>query len=115
VLENPRPALILDPHCLLSDQRRTDSTTPAGSLLRNNRPIPPANCASLKSAEAEDWPTSSTTSKLRSKTSNPEPAIRGEIDSARRRDHMQQHSAQHVLSAAFVRLFNMPTVSIPHG
>ncbi len=24
---------------------------------------------------------------------------------------MQQHSAQHVLSAAFVRLFNMPTVS----
>jgi alanyl-tRNA synthetase len=37
--------------------------------------------------------------------------IRGEIDAARRRDHMQQHSAQHVLSAAFVRLFNMPTVS----
>src|SRR5258708_16992537 len=24
---------------------------------------------------------------------------------------MQQHSAQHVLSAAFIRLFNMPTVS----
>jgi alanyl-tRNA synthetase len=37
--------------------------------------------------------------------------LRGEIDDARRRDHMQQHSAQHVLSAAFVRLFNMPTVS----
>jgi alanyl-tRNA synthetase len=37
--------------------------------------------------------------------------VRGEIDPARRRDHMQQHSAQHVLSAAFVRLFNMPTVS----
>ena len=37
--------------------------------------------------------------------------VRGEIDAARRRDHMQQHSAQHVLSAAFVRLFNMPTVS----
>jgi alanyl-tRNA synthetase len=37
--------------------------------------------------------------------------VRGEIDSARRRDHMQQHSAQHVLSAAFVRLFNMPTAS----
>lgn len=37
--------------------------------------------------------------------------VRGEIDSARRRDHMQQHSAQHVLSAAFVRLFGMPTVS----
>jgi len=37
--------------------------------------------------------------------------IRGELDPTRRRDHMQQHSAQHVLSAAFVRLFNMPTVS----
>jgi alanyl-tRNA synthetase len=37
--------------------------------------------------------------------------VHGEIDPARRRDHMQQHSAQHVLSAAFVRLFNMPTVS----
>jgi alanyl-tRNA synthetase len=37
--------------------------------------------------------------------------IHGEIDAGRRRDHMQQHSAQHVLSAAFVRLFNMRTVS----
>jgi alanyl-tRNA synthetase len=37
--------------------------------------------------------------------------IQGQIDSSRRRDHMQQHSGQHVLSAAFVRLFNMPTVS----
>ncbi len=37
--------------------------------------------------------------------------VRGQIDPARRRDHMQQHSGQHVLSAAFVRLFNIPTVS----
>lgn len=37
--------------------------------------------------------------------------VRGQIDPERRRDHMQQHSGQHVLSAAFVRLFNMPTVS----
>jgi alanyl-tRNA synthetase len=37
--------------------------------------------------------------------------ILGAIDVARRRDHMQQHSGQHVLSAAFVRLFNMSTVS----
>ena len=33
------------------------------------------------------------------------------VDAARRRDHMQQHSGQHVLSAAFIRLFNLPTVS----
>ena len=37
--------------------------------------------------------------------------VRGQIDATRRRDHMQQHTGQHVLSAAFVRLFNMPTVS----
>jgi alanyl-tRNA synthetase len=37
--------------------------------------------------------------------------VHGQIDATRRRDHMQQHSGQHILSAAFVRLFNMPTVS----
>ena len=42
-------------------------------------------------------------------------AIHGEIDAARRRDHMQQHSGQHVLSASFIRLFNMPTVSFHMG
>jgi alanyl-tRNA synthetase len=42
-------------------------------------------------------------------------AVRGNIDAERRRDHMQQHSGQHVLSAAFVRLFNMPTVSFHMG
>jgi alanyl-tRNA synthetase len=41
--------------------------------------------------------------------------VRGTIDSARRRDHMQQHSGQHVLSAAFIQLFNMPTVSFHMG
>jgi alanyl-tRNA synthetase len=41
--------------------------------------------------------------------------IRGVIDPARRRDHMQQHSGQHVLSAAFIRLFTMPTVSFHMG
>jgi alanyl-tRNA synthetase len=37
--------------------------------------------------------------------------VHGLIDATRRRDHMQQHSGQHVLSAAFVRLFDMPTAS----
>ncbi len=41
--------------------------------------------------------------------------IHGRIDAARRRDHMQQHSGQHVLSAAFIRLFNLPTVSFHMG
>src|SRR5262249_36869085 len=42
-------------------------------------------------------------------------AVHGSVDAARRRDHMQQHSGQHVLSAAFIRLFNMPTVSFHMG
>jgi alanyl-tRNA synthetase len=41
--------------------------------------------------------------------------VRGRVDAARRRDHMQQHSGQHVLSAAFIRLFNIPTVSFHMG
>jgi alanyl-tRNA synthetase len=41
--------------------------------------------------------------------------IRGTVDASRRRDHMQQHSGQHVLSAAFIRLFNIPTVSFHMG
>src|SRR5215471_5677388 len=41
--------------------------------------------------------------------------IRGEIDGARRRDHMQQHSGQHVLSAAFVRIFGWETISFHMG
>jgi alanyl-tRNA synthetase len=41
--------------------------------------------------------------------------IHGTIDADRRRDHMQQHSGQHVLSAAFEQLFNFATVSFHMG
>jgi alanyl-tRNA synthetase len=42
-------------------------------------------------------------------------AVRGSIDWERRFDHMQQHSGQHLLSAAFVRLLNAPTISFHLG
>lgn len=42
-------------------------------------------------------------------------AVRGSIDPDRRRDHMQQHTGQHVLSAAFIELYQMPTVSFHMG
>jgi alanyl-tRNA synthetase len=35
--------------------------------------------------------------------------VRGRIDWARRLDHIQQHTGQHILSQAFVTLFNAPT------
>jgi alanyl-tRNA synthetase len=41
--------------------------------------------------------------------------VHGSVDATRRRDHVQQHSGQHVLSAAFIRLFKMPTVSFHMG
>jgi alanyl-tRNA synthetase len=37
------------------------------------------------------------------------------VDAARRSDHMQQHSGQHVLSQAFLELFGWPTVSFHLG
>ena len=46
---------------------------------------------------------------------SPGTAVRGEINAPRRRDHMQQHSGQHVLSAAFIHLYNFETVSFHMG
>jgi alanyl-tRNA synthetase len=42
-------------------------------------------------------------------------AVSGEVDWTRRYDHMQQHTGQHVLSAAFGRLFENPTTSFHMG
>jgi alanyl-tRNA synthetase len=42
-------------------------------------------------------------------------AVRGEIDWNRRFDYMQQHTGQHLLSAAFDRLFDNRTVSFHMG
>ena len=41
--------------------------------------------------------------------------VAGEVDWARRFDHMQQHTGQHVLSASFDRLFDNRTVSFHMG
>ena len=37
--------------------------------------------------------------------------VHGKIDARRRLDHLQQHTGQHILSAAFVKLFDAPTRS----
>ena len=41
--------------------------------------------------------------------------VHGEIDWSRRFDFMQQHAGQHILTAAFVELFDLPTVSFHLG
>ena len=45
----------------------------------------------------------------------PGATVHGTIDSERRLDHMQQHSGQHVLSAAFEKLYSFATVSFHMG
>jgi alanyl-tRNA synthetase len=42
-------------------------------------------------------------------------AVRGNIDATRRLDHMQQHSGQHLLSAAFIEVCGAQTVSFHLG
>jgi len=46
---------------------------------------------------------------------DPGAAVHGEIDWPRRLDHMQQHTGQHMLSAAFDRLIGVRTVSFHLG
>src|ERR1700741_3092 len=41
----------------------------------------------------------------------PNTVVKGRIDWSRRLDHIQQHTGQHILSQAFVQLFNAPTKS----
>lgn len=45
----------------------------------------------------------------------PAGTVRGTIDWPQRIDHMQQHTGQHILSAAFIELFQFPTVSFHLG
>jgi alanyl-tRNA synthetase len=46
---------------------------------------------------------------------NPLSEVEGVIDWPRRFDHMQQHSGQHVLSQAFVRVANLDTIAVHIG
>jgi alanyl-tRNA synthetase len=46
---------------------------------------------------------------------SPGAAVAGEVNWARRFDHMQQHTGQHLLSAALDRVFENPTVSFHMG
>jgi alanyl-tRNA synthetase len=103
VQEIPKPALILD---------RTAFYPTSGGQVFDTGIISTEN-EKLKVTEVADTEDGRIIHYLEAppKSLQPGNKIRGEIDATRRRDHMQQHTGQHVLSAAFVRLFNMPTVS----
>jgi alanyl-tRNA synthetase len=103
VVGTPRPAIILD---------RTAFYPTSGGQIHDTGWLACGD-AKARVSEVADTEDGHVVHYLEAPLKDVQPGtrIRGEIDAARRRDHMQQHSAQHVLSAAFVRLFNMPTVS----
>ncbi|HVI07738.1 MAG TPA: DHHA1 domain-containing protein [Candidatus Binatia bacterium] len=109
VANEPRPALILD---------RTAFYPTSGGQIHDTGWVSPqtpgANSnARFRVTEVADTEDGHVVHYLEAPVKDLQPGTRvhGEIDAARRRDHMQQHSAQHVISAAFVKWFDMPTVS----
>ncbi len=105
VIEIPRPALILD---------RTAFYPTSGGQIHDTGWITSENSgAKFRVTEVADAEDGKVVHYLEAPVKDLQPGTRihGEIDANRRRDHMQQHSGQHVLSAVFVRLFNMQTVS----
>src|ERR1700757_404207 len=107
VQENPRPALILD--------RTAFYPTSGGQVFDTG--VISSEGESLKVTEVADTEDGRIVHYLETppKSLQPGTKVRGQIDATRRRDHMQQHTGQHVLSAAFVRIFNIPTVSFRMG
>jgi len=103
VVESPRPALVLD---------RTAFYPTSGGQIFDTGTITAAD-TKLKVTEVADAENGRVVHYLEVPVKDLKPGtrVRGQIDTTRRRDHMQQHSGQHVLSAAFVRLYNLPTVS----
>jgi alanyl-tRNA synthetase len=108
VVETPRPAIILD--------RTAFYPTSGGQIHDTGWIVSPdldPDATKLRVTEVADTEDGQVIHYLDAPVKDFQPGlrIRGKVDVARRRGHMQQHSAQHVLSAAFVHLFNMPTVS----
>jgi alanyl-tRNA synthetase len=109
VLDSPRPALVLDRTAFYptSGGQVFDTgwiTSDAGSKLRVTEVVDAEDGKVVHYLEAPLHDSQKEVLK-------PGTRVRGQIDATRRRDHVQQHSGQHVLSAAFIRLYNMPTVS----
>lgn len=109
-LENPRPALILDRSAFYPTSGGQVHDTGTITIANSN-----GNLRVNEVVETEDGRVvhylDAPAGEFHKNEIKPGTRVHGQIDPTRRRDHMQQHSGQHVLSAAFVRLFDMHTVS----
>lgn len=105
--EQPRSALIL---------RETAFYPTSGGQVHDTGWLTPEGAERLRVLEVADAADGrvvhylASSAKLQTGT-----VVHGSIDRERRRDHMQQHTGQHVLSAAFIELYQMPTVSFHMG
>jgi alanyl-tRNA synthetase len=117
VIETPRPALILDRSAFYPTSggqlHDTGWIVPVGDSARSDSATSSELEARHRVTEVADTEDGQVVHYLEAPVRNVHPGSRvsGEIDAQRRRDHMQQHSGQHVLSAAFIRLHNLHTVS----
>jgi len=107
ITDTPRPSIVLD---------RTAFYPTSGGQIFDTGLIfagDPNNPAKLRVTEVADTEDGKVVHYLEAppKDLKAGTKIHGQVDAARRRDHMQQHSGQHVLSAAFIRLFDLHTVS----
>ena len=105
VIDSPRPALVLD--------RTAFYPTSGGQVFDTGLITASDDSAKLRVTEVADAEDGRVVHYVEALSNDLKPGtrVRGLIDAPRRRDDMQQHSGQHVLSAAFIRLYNMPTVS----
>jgi alanyl-tRNA synthetase len=108
VVDSPRPGLILD---------RTAFYPTSGGQIHDTGSITSDANARFRVTEVADTEDGRVVHYIEAERDfdkaalQPGTRVRGLIDAARRRDHMQQHSGQHVLSAAFLRLYDIATVS----
>ena len=112
IVESPRPTLILDRSAFYPTSGGQVFDT-GWIVLKNSTASDSGTPNKVRVAEVAESEDGRVVHYLEAPIKDMQPGTRvhGQIDADRRRDHMQQHSGQHVLSATFVRLYNMPTVS----
>jgi alanyl-tRNA synthetase len=102
--EQPRPAVVL---------RESAFYPTSGGQVHDTGWLTLEGVERLRVAEVADAEDGRVLHYLQAPAKLPAVGVRvsGSVDRERRQDHMQQHSGQHVLSAAFVELYQLPTVS----